>query len=317
MTTKNIYITLFIAVFALFSYSCDDSETLESSDIDTMSRFEFPEGSNEWDKIFKDIYEEHGVQIIYKGFTESDLNKSWTGTPGAGTFEWRHYTNPDTLTQLAHYLNDSIFRYLNPEMSRKVFYPYIYIPQGYASLFIHPTTGAILSRTPQVFISEKMDFWLLSVKNEAIFHNESAYQYTFVSTRKRLFAAYLTTAINRGLIVPPSDFKEGMDYTTPIKEGTADVDDENYFLRRGFVNRINLISGSYDRVFTTYTSGAIKLDNLNNGEDFKNYLFALIYEPDMVGRYGIYPNILKRYPKVQDYMKLQYGIDLQAIAKGE
>ena len=37
----------------------------------------------------------------------------------------------------------------------------------------------------------------------------------------------------------------------------------------------------------------------------------------MVGRYGIYPNIMKRYPKGQDYMKLQYGIDLQAIAKGE
>ena len=78
---KKYYILITITLALLFFSACGDEEKLTPSDIDSMSRFEFPEGDSEADQIFSDIYDKFGVQVIYKNWVEKDWTKSWTN-PG-------------------------------------------------------------------------------------------------------------------------------------------------------------------------------------------------------------------------------------------
>lgn len=308
MKVKYLVFLFTIAISGILLYSCDDSETLTPTYIESMSRFDFPQGSDEWDKIFEKIYEEHGVQIIYKEVTDADIAKSWNGASSSGEFRWHYYSHPDTLMKLANYLNDSVFSFLNPEISKKTFPPYIYTIQDYTQIYRNLTTGEIVHTQAQPYYDNKLDFWLISMTNNTLYNNNL----TLVESgfRCRIFSSYFTNAIQRGLIKIPAQFMATVDYTTPIVL-TPDTDN-NYFLKRGFVHRINLVASDVNRVRTTPTTG---LDTQKNFDDFFNYLVMLTYDPNYKTTYKDYPLIIERSQIVIDYMKSEYNIDMEKLGE--
>ena len=309
---KNTYIFLIMLLAAMFA-SCDDNETLTPSDIDSLSRYEFPQGEENWDNIFDEIYQQHGTQLLYKDFTSKDLEKKWVedNAFGDAKYIWRYYPEDgtDTLQVLSNYLRDKIFAYLNPEISKETFKPYIYLASGFqlASYF-----GEYVFYTNMPLLADGMDYWIFSLPPNVIYGKPLEANEKYIRTQ--IIAAYFRAAYERGALVMPAGFGNNVDYSTQLE--IEDTTNENYFLNRGFTHYINLqASNEKDMRIPPEGYKAEQLSKLKNGADFINYITALIFDPDFNNTYKDYPLVLERASIVIDYMKEQYDIDLIAIAQ--
>lgn len=307
MKTKYI---IFILLFAtLFITSCDDTETLIPSDINEFSIYDFPQGNDTWDATFEDIYKEHGVQIIYKGFTEKDIiNKSWVGEISLGSnYVWGYYTDADSLQMLSKFFSENVFKYLPVEISKRSFPPYLIIPKDFSILYDYSEWGLGIVVDPQfTTTSDGLDFWLMSPPGNVIMKDGTQFNIKRISNR--ILSKAITTAINRGVIVPPPGFEDGMNYSTIISTSASNV---NYFLKRGFTHRVNYVTTNKNNTVTNPTTAVAGLKK----NDFLNCVNVVMWDPDIDTRYAAYPEVLRRCKLVRDHLKSEYNIDIEAIAK--
>ncbi len=68
----------FMLLLLLGCVSCADDDNVGNVDSFDMLRFEFPQGTNPWDKEIEQIAKDWGMYIIYKDVDSTDLNRSWT-----------------------------------------------------------------------------------------------------------------------------------------------------------------------------------------------------------------------------------------------
>lgn len=351
-----------LLVIALAFTSCEYQEDeLSSSDIvNQIVRFEFPEGDDPWDEKLEALTETYDVIPIYKSFTKDDLNKKWTGLSTVN-YEYQDMTaeayssggkSVSKAEVYTDFLVDEIFPYYVPEIANKVFPMYFYYAEDLRQN--NPSELVVPYRI------DGFDYWYLTFYTDTpgtahnlSYPNDLEYPSdvevlkkwhkgsTLNKAEKEVVRAcrntgvymYIEKAIDRGLIVAPENFNDGVDKANSI--GT-DPTGNNYFLKRGFVHKVEqrtIISVS------TFTFGGVEyvskviqwsfrtLSNITSLSrvtadygDFKNYIriamrfnqeeFEAQYPPET------YPLINSRYHMVVEHMRDTYGIDLQNIANG-
>lgn len=154
------------------------------------------------------------------------------------------------------------------------------------------------------------------------------YQFIWVDAlTKRCVFIYLmmSAAIQNGIITEPAIFGELVDYSTKIwsdlnvQEGKATVDDPDYYKNRGF---IAVVSDQFTSESAPWHLSVFTHPSYAGYPhcDFLAYLKAAMYysESEFRAKYPIEscPLINERYDIVVNYMKTEYGIDLQGIATG-
>lgn len=133
-----------------------------------------------------------------------------------------------------------------------------------------------------------------------------------------LWSTFLKKAssIEKGVIVPPTGFLNGLDLTTELN--TKNESDENYYLKRGYIDVVGEAFGEPSVPNSTVASNPGNTYGPNNGLLlFQLYIrLAMYYDKETIQeKYGQYPLVMERYNWTVNYMKDTYKIDLQAIAK--
>lgn len=330
MKLMKQYILYTIAFFtiALFSISCSDEDKLTPSDIDNMSRFDFPEGDSEADRIFADIDETYGVKIIYKSWTEKDWTKKWTN-PGGGAISYngfgRYFVSGevDSTLVVAEFMRDHIFAHLGYKIL-KGHKPYIYLVNSFGTTM---DLGVISFRGYQLYSDEGLDFVIYSpyaTYNPSYtaqgFHqlftpNNEAEKYKVRS--RMIYKKIILNAINKGTLVEPDGFSSGLDYTTKLD--VKDPSKSDYFLNRGFIKLVNTLFTSEGNPNTDPLKyGSTDSDDPKGAAAlFPAYIRLAMYknEDAVKEQYKEYQPIMDKYDQVVKYMLEEYGVDLQALAE--
>lgn len=322
---SKLFNILIIFALATALTACSDDETLTPSAVDTMSRFEFPEGDSEYDKIFEQIYEEHGVQIIYQNWTEKDWEKAWKDPGLTGVSSSYYGTHPsngviDTLSIVAEFVRDDIFKHISPELTRKTLRPYIYLVNGYHTFFSFGTitlqSYSIRNENPGL---DNVIWSPYSLNTSYPNFLEGNAQTKHLIRCIYLWCDILEDAMNKGIIADLPSLSAGLDLTTAMYINSSYINDANYYLTRGFVN---IVERLFNRSAAPPISGNTIYPAAYNSETGKKTLlqhyirFAMYYDEETINTtYGQYPLVMERYEMVTDYMLDVYGVDLKAIAR--
>lgn len=137
---KNMKKYSFLAILSVILFAgCYNEGALTPTKLDKITgKFEFPQGTSEADEIFERIFEKYGTQVIYKDFTEADLNRSWmspTGNMSTTPATYEYITDPDALLEAARTIEDKILGLMPEDVMRRVLrsYPYIYLTDNLKS----------------------------------------------------------------------------------------------------------------------------------------------------------------------------------------
>ncbi len=302
---KNIYLlAVSLCMIMLISACSKEEEELTSLDLFSPTRFDFPQGDNPWDDKIVEIQQEFGVSLIYKDFSDKDLNKNWTSASGA--IYYGNNLNDEQAEFYVNFLKDHVFKYVNKDIFKQIKAQYYYLVDS-----LHNTIGTFI--VPHEIKTDGLDFWAICFLPEHIesFKNNDE---TFIK-RRRNNAIYpiIEKAVERGVIEEPANFKKGIDYSTALKYRDYDSDNENYFLRRGFVNKVYTDFSRY-----TYNSSISRLSG--EYEDYLQYIRIAMFltKEDFKTLYpeSEYPLVNSRYEMVVDHIKTNYNIDLQNISAG-
>lgn len=323
---KHYIYTLF-ALLLLLSTSCSDEDTIIPTEMESVSRFVFPEGTSECDRIFNDIYEEYGIQILYKNWTEKDWTKSWTNPTGGSTYvlAGRHFVKGevDSVLVVAEFMRDNIFAHVGPELFQ-AHKPYIYLVSSFSEA---QDFGAIILGAYKLYnTTTGLDFEVYSphaVATNPSFQYNAAFTQLFDENNEipkhkaRVRLIYHKTfipALDKKKLVAPKDITSNMDFNTELE--LEDATKSNYYAKRGFVKIVN-------STFETENNPkkdpkAYDVDNIK-GENavFRAYLRLAMYKTkeEVTAQYGEFPLVMEKYNLTVSYMKEQYDVDLQAMAE--
>ena len=135
-------------------------------------------------------------------------------------------------------------------------------------------------------------------------------QATFSQRRKMILGNIIKAAVEKRLISIPDEFNRGLDYVSPISFNFWETDSPNFHLNRGFPGTVNttkfMLNEEYDG------------SNPTREATFAGYaLLSLLYTvSESNEKYSQFPLIIEKFAFVRNYMKDNYGIDLEAMAKG-
>lgn len=298
MKLKHIIPALLATLLFAGCYSEDD--IVPSDDSGSVDRFTFPQGDNSWDKDIVDIYNTFGVEIIYKDFTSTDINRAWTSIGSNYSA-----TVPESDAEVEYTVNvlkNHVFRYLTPAITKGVFKPYLYIAHN---LMLHYRAGSSDgSATNHKF--NGLDSW-----TACLYWDNGRKTPT---TREELFQVrgsflYEILAMAMQNINIPDEYNEGFDYTTNINSYNPSSD--NYYLKRGIVTASNSW-GDF------YPASSIRM--VTASSNFFQYMHLAMYYSDaeIEQRYprATYPFLRSKLDYVVNYIKSTYNIDLKAIHNG-
>lgn len=303
---KLNYILLVVLFFTL---SCSkDDERLIASEITIGDKFLFPEGTP-YDETITDINDKFNVKIIYKGVTSDDVNQILIGN---------FYTIsnlPDTSEEKTiNFVNNHIFRFLKPELTTKVFRPYLY-------LVYDLRTPAGNTYAPDKFHNyDGMYAWTFCFEGRKYgTYTAAKFPQTETEIKKSrgviLFRIFRKMVEKEAITVPEEFFGNDFDYQKEIliKKGTEDS--TNYFMKRGFIGNNTLTS--FD-----FTTASYSVKNEGPTETFVKYMmFIARYSRKELedglklenGVYKNYPKVMKYYDFVDNYMIQNYDFDLKKI----
>lgn len=294
MKLKYIFFLCMAAVLTAGCYSEDD--IVPTDDSQSVDRFTFPQGDNSWDNDIVDIYNTFGVEMIYKGFTNTDINRSWTSY--SGTFTASELASDSEVEYTVNVLKNHIFAYLTPEITKGVFKPYIYLTRNLR----RGESGSFSNRK-----LSGLDSWAVCLFWDG--RNTPTTKSELFQFRGAFLYDVLNDALSNGNIAIPDEYNEGFDYTTAIN--SYDRTSDNYYLKRGFVSA-SILWGYF------YPVSSIR--SITAASNFFQYIHLGMYYSDeeIDSRYprSTYPFLRSKLDYVVNYMKTQYNIDLKAIHNG-
>lgn len=316
MKNKFKIISWFLA--AIFCMGCEKEDTLTPSEGGILSRFEFPQGNQSWDETAKEIYNRFGVYVIYKDLSNPDFNHSWTGAAGLSYFGGS--LNDQQAEIAVNFLKRHIFAYLDRRILAKIFPPYWYLAYNFYSEYVF-IPGLPPSRVPQRFIQDGLDFWVTCLfwDPSTGFSEPADTPQTAEEWRKyrgEIMQLLLASACDKGNIVAPAGFHDGIDYQKKLSSSSdAYKEDPDFYIVRGFPGiRMGSVGFSLGKLSS--------ITNTNPANNFVAYLQMCIrytkeeYEEMYPSSKSCYRLIWQKRNLLIDYMKTQYGIDLEAIARG-
>lgn len=301
---KLKYVLLAVLSYG-FVVACSDEEKIVPGEDGVNARYEFPQGTDEWDDLAKTIKEDHDVYMIYKDFTQLDISRAWTAAYEKD-YNGESLTGEQANAQMK-FMKQHFLDYLPTELTRSVLPLYYYLISEYRTESI---SGTSVSKSLITNFSDGLDFWVSSICTST--------ETTFPDTREklkehrvRIMKQFLEAAINRGVIEIPSSFNKDFDYTTAIKTYSWDSDDPNYYLKRGFLGSI---SGDSFNLGSIYS-----ISDVTQAKNFLTYVFSgMRYtEEEFLAKFPAeYTLIHKKRLEVINYMKEKYHVDLEAICQG-
>ncbi|WP_443938399.1 hypothetical protein [Pedobacter sp. MW01-1-1] len=301
-TIKKVLCFLALAV-ALVSCSKDEAPIVSENLIDETIRFNFPEGDKPWDLKFKAIFDKFDVVPIYKTVTANDFNKKWEGF--TANFKGTPLTD-EQAEKYADFMADEVFYYFNPSIAKQVMPVYLYMVTDLSIYYAYLGGYQFTLSTNTGF-----DYWAFTLDGTDLQKFMAGDTEIRRIRRNMLNIWYLKMAVDRGLIVEPAGFKDGINYTAAINN-TAST--PNYFAKRGFVARPNQLT-----MQTITPNTSISTMATANG-DFLNFIAIALYYPkaefDVIYPISLYPQVHQRYNLVVNKLKNDYNIDLQKIATG-
>lgn len=286
------------ALIALSGCREEEDPIVPSGDY-TPIRFEFPQGNDSWDQEIQKIYNEYGVCLIYKDYTENDLNKTWAlGLPFTYMGD---VITPERVPMYVNYVRDHILTFMNKRWIELYFPQYIYFTDD---MGMYMGDMLLMNSSNKL---DGMDFWCISFWKDAVFYRDDANM-----TYTICYKVY-SQAVREGWIEEPVGFSEGIDYKTDVVTEEEKESDPNYYLNRGFVDYL-------DDYFNLYGAESFDIWYVTGkNADFLCYLRMAMYLPEeqFKEKYPVdkYPLINKRYEMVVNLFKTAYGVDLKAFAR--
>lgn len=315
------YNYIFSLIFLLATLvACDDEKTLfpRSEDASSISRFEFPQGSNSWDSDLEEIANTFGTIPIYTAFDTLDLNQAW-----AGAFTIKYYGEPlsdEYAIFYTDFFKNQVFSFLKPELCKGVLPNYIYLVDD-----LRQVVAGAIGYAPLLCFWGGLDYWAFSFRAKE--ENLAYYDYgsiiirpykpydlpktpwEYKMRRTVILQNILAKMVEKGKIVIPADFQTGgaFDYS---KKFSISVNAENYYMKLGYLG--SMLAAAYD--FTPLQTN-VTMDAKTN---FASYLkLGMRYTRDSVLiKYpeDKYPLIIRYYDFTVKYMKDKYDWDITRMA---
>ncbi|WP_065219185.1 MULTISPECIES: hypothetical protein [Butyricimonas] len=317
MKYKNIFSLIFLLATLV---ACDDEKKLypRSEDASSISRFEFPQGSNPWDQDLEEIANAFGTIPIYTAFDTLDLNQAWSGT-----FTIKYYGEPlsdEYAIFYTDFFKNHVFGFLKPELCKGVLPNYIYLVDDLRQ--VGAFTGGYV---PLLCFWGGLDYWAFSFRakeenlayldyGSIIIRPYKPYDlpktpWEYKMRRTVILQNILAKMVEKGKIAIPADFQTGgvFDYSKKI---SISVNAENYYMKLGYPGR--MLETAYD--FTSLQTN-VTMDAKTN---FASYLkLGMRYTRDSVLiKYpeDKYPLIIRYYDFTVKYMKDKYDWDITRMA---
>ena len=281
-------------------------------------RFKVPQGTNSWDDDISQIQKDFGVYLIYKDLQDEDFNRSWTG--GASTnYKGEGCINDEMAKFYTEFMKKHVFSYLNNEKCKKVTSKLLPL-YWYMAYNVHIATeidlGAVVIKQNNAMheIINGLDYWSTclfgpqaEMTDKYIMPDD---QVTFSQRRKMILGNIIKAAVEKRLITIPEEFNRGLDYVTPISFYFWETDSPDFHLNRGFPGTVNTNKFTLNEEYDG--------SNPTREATFAGYALLSLYytEAESTERYSQFPLIIEKFAFVRKYMKENYGIDLEAIAKG-
>lgn len=320
---KWIYTLCSIVIMGVFASCYDEKSLTPTEDGEGMSRYEFPQGTNTWDDDIVEIWGKFNVYLIYKDFTHADFNRSWTGG-GLGIEYYGEDLTDEQAERATRFMSEHIFAYLNEKIVAKVLPMYWYI--AYDLHVINAIPGLpFVFKNPQSSYYEGLDFWAVCLEGEdpedsgmMAGGDKIDFPVTkkdFYIRRGEILEHILLASFEKDNIEIPVGFATGFDYKTEIKNKDWEMDDENYYLTRGFPGSPN--SGN---VTDGFYAPLEKIGDMSNITNFRTYIrFCLYYsvaELDEKFPRSKYSLLREKRDFVANYFKTTYDVDFDAIIEG-
>lgn len=321
--------------------SCHQEEEIIPTGDYSPIRGGFPQGTTVYDSLIYDIKQEYSVYLLYKDITEEDLNRDWvsagTGDIYVGGYEeerddWSWNLPDGHLPFYVDYFYNYIFPNISKDFAKSSFPVKIYMihnmrtePRDFGEDSGENVGGGTESADPYKSIKlGNFDNWAISFKDEII--NSSDNEEALKKQRCIFMLQAIYNSMNKGEITSPDEFWTGFDFSEDKKIEHDDKSKENYKYKLGLVDDI------YDHYATTgrttevwnYKKYIIHFYNwAKNNKDnnlfnayIKNAMWLTPEEFEVRYPKALYPMIAEKYEITVNYMKEQYGIDLQGIAYG-
>lgn len=327
MKVKLLFSAILLA--ALMFTGCDDEKKLAPTDMGNFDRFTFPQGTNSYDLIFKQIFDDHNIMCLYKDFTSFDLARTWTGTNvNVSTMEFDYFTDAE-LTDLAVWLKTYYFDFLGPDVTKGLFKRYMFLTKDYKNggfRYYVNTAG--------------LDFWTLSPETASFASGTPAPKdSSMVWGTVDILAKMIEGAVETGAITMPSSFYTGVDFTTETTSRSTGLTSapgtdgyKNYVARRGFLISLVVDGGLNDTAFQWYGAAGRNISATGDGnvytlENIKNepyrevgqFVRYPIWDRKYWGRFntGGYfedcPLLYDRTNILLNHLLTEYGIDIAAF----
>jgi hypothetical protein len=318
------YLILLLSVWAL--QACYKEEALTPTQLESaMSRFDFPQGASPADGVIGEIYEKYGVKLIYKAFTQSDVDRAWKSPEGesfiSARCEWSYLDENTQLEQATGILKEKVFGLLPEAVVKSGLRacPYLYVVDNirYAEgsreqMAVYPTKG--------------LDSWMVNV---ALGYQQPDNYSMRVVYPAQILCEIFVYAYAEGAVTMPPEFFAGLDTrmltlksrSAAIAAGPGTLDYENYWARRGFPPFVSAIG----RIFTgpsqsSCAAKAIIMPPLTEATREISQFFLFLCLDDHWKEYFEPGNIFDDCPKLKerlelfnDRMKAVYGVDFDAI----
>ena len=329
MKLNKTLVALTIGLLGLTS--CDKTDDpLEPSGNYSPLRVDFPQGTNEWDSRIEQIYKTYGVYLIYKDVTPEDLNRTWVSV-GTGDLYYGDDLPDEEVSFYVDFFEQQIFPYFSPEVVQKAFPIKIYMLKhlraesrdvGGDGTGTGTGTGTIITEVlPSGFKAMKwdgFDYWAISFTESEIYASDDR---SMKQKRCGIIYQIIANMVEDGTIVEPADLRDGVDLETALSVRKSD---QNYRFNRGIPNSILTSFGVGTRTgaaeLTSDYSGANSMISTysgeNNHEYFLNYIRNIMWftATEFEEKYSAYPLIVEKYNLVANYMLVNCGLDLKAIA---
>ena len=224
---QNILWLLLFVVAGLAS--CRDDDPIGVVEMDNLLQYEFPQGTNEWDKEIEQIAKDWGMYIIYKDIDSMALNMTWSTRPTEN--DPVLVAEPITDEEVPVYL-DLVKNYLLANMDNTKKEDLQELP--YYFYFVkdlndgNPNSATYQQMSLQIY-KEGFNYWALSFTSEDLEGGLSA-----ASTHKAACAfTYpgLQSRFRSGEYVVPAEFASISDYETRV--GIRYVSLEDYIAQYG------------------------------------------------------------------------------------
>lgn len=314
--------------------SCAKEDVIVARAPKAESLGEFPQGETAADKKIVEIYEQFGVRCLYKGFTKEALEQSWSGgSTGKYGMVGKDIDDEKLLNFYVTFFADNIFKYLSPENTQGILPPSFYFVKDYylnlANIYFgnsyFPNALEYYGK-PQEQVFTGLGFWGfcfsideyidISGAKKSLLLPSTSLEYS--KLKEIILKNILDRMRIKGQFARPKflDDKD-LDYITVVKSAIKEVDDKNYYKRRGFPERLVAVAtySSSKDVYNT-SSGIIKV-NMTPDMLFIDYLWlGLRYTKAQIEiNYKDFPLVLKYYNLVAEYMLSKYNLDLDGMAQ--